>query len=229
MKIAVLTSIVGLDSISIQEPVYKNADYFLFTDLDVTFNGWITKKLYSSSWDDKYMSRRAAKIPKIIPHYLLPEYDFYIWHDYIHELNYDPEKLIIEFLKDHDFAMFKHPQRNSWLQELSVVYQYQIDHADLLEEQVKFYEKNKIPEFGNFFECAIFLRRNNKISNEICNLWYEQINKFSSRDQISLPFAFNKHKDVRINTIPGTCHVHTGGNAYFIQNHPPLRHIGKVN
>jgi len=229
LKIAVLTSIVGLDSISIREPVYKNADYFLFTDLDVTFNGWITKKLYSSSWDDKYMSRRAAKIPKIIPHYLLPEYDFYIWHDYIHQLNYDPEKLVQESLKEHDFAFFKHPERNSWLSELNIIYQYQIDHANLLEEQFKFYQNIGLPEFGNFFECAIFLRKNNTISNKVCNLWYEQINKFSSRDQISLPYALHKNPDIKLNTLNGSCHIHNGGNSYFVQTQAPLRHLGKVN
>ena len=98
-KIAVVTSVVGVSSFDMYTPKHSNADYFLFTELNCSFPGWNVKKLYPYSIDSKYQNRRTAKIPKILPHQVLPDYDYYIWHDHTNYVSMNPEEIISSYLQ----------------------------------------------------------------------------------------------------------------------------------
>jgi len=226
-KIAVVSCGIGLNSIQLYEPIFKNADYYFFTDSNVSSSFWNIRKLYSESLDSKYSNRRCGKIPKILTHYLLPQYDYYIWHDYTHELNCDPELMVSKFLNNYDIAFFKHFERTSWDTELEVVKQSNLDHDFLLDNQKLVYQQMNIEKDKNFYECTCFIRRNNDIANKTFSFWYEHINQFSSRDQISLPAAIQKHNP-KINVMDGVCQMYHGGNNYIVQIRHSLRYLGLV-
>lgn len=229
-KIAVITALVGVSSIELYKPLHLNADYYFYSDMVVpeTNNFWNFRRLYPASMDIKYENRRCGKIPKMLGHYLLPQYDYYIWHDYTHMLREDPEKLVETYLKDADFGFFNHPHRNCWEQELKVVYSSQLDHKDLLEDQYVVFNKLNVAKNKNFFECTTFIRRNNLIANKVCSLWHESVCKYSSRDQLSLPLALQKYNP-KISILPGTCQGYYGNNTLIPQIRGSLRLEGKVS
>ena len=171
MKIAVVTAAVGLDTVELYQPkptvTSDHIDYFIFSDSEIPkHHRWKSRKLFLASQDEYYEHRRTAKLPKIMTHYLLPEYDYYIWHDYTHEVKVDPDEIVRKYLRDNDFAFFKHPHRNSWHTELEEVRKGGLDHADVLVEQRNHFEETGIEKGKNFYACTCFVRKNNDIANK---------------------------------------------------------------
>ena len=86
MRIAVLTSVLGLNNATIKDPSIHfddpDIDYFAFVDRDHGLKIWkqiMTPKF--STLSDNYEDRRNAKLPKVLGFMLVPGYDYYIWHD----------------------------------------------------------------------------------------------------------------------------------------------------
>jgi len=222
-KIAVITAVVGLKELSLYPPTYKNADYFIFSDLDLPKHDvWNVRKLYPAFIDKEYENRRTGKIPKIIPHYLLPDYEYFIWHDYTHYVKLDPQTIVDTYLKDHDLAFFKHPHRKCWYEELVTVRMASLDNKDILDQQKEFYERTGVKKKQDFYECTCFVRRNNEVANKVCSLWYDHVSKFSSRDQLSLPAAIQAYNP-RVNVMEGTCQMYYGNNKIIPQYRHSLR------
>ena len=227
MNIAVITAAVGLKEGSLYDPKPTISsgytDYFVFSDIDIPEHyRWKSRKIFVASQDEDYEARRSAKIPKMLAHYLLPEYDYYIWHDYTHKVAIDPEKIIENYLGDNDFAFFKHPQRDSWDTELEEVRRSNLDHGSLLDIQKNHYNEVGVKKNQDFYECTCFVRRNNEIANKTCSLWYDHATKFSSRDQVSLPAAIQKYNP-KISIMPGTCQIYYGNNEIIPQFRHSLR------
>jgi hypothetical protein len=232
MKIAVVTAAVGLDTVELYQPkptvTSSHVDYFIFSDSEIPkHHRWKSRKLFLASRDEYYEHRRTAKLPKIMTHYLLPEYDYYIWHDYTHRISLDPEEIVETYLKDNDFAFFKHPHRDSWDSELEEVRKGRLDHTSLLDEQRKHFEGAGIEKAKNFYECTCFIRRNSEKANKTCSLWYDYVSKFSSRDQLSLPAALQRYAP-KVTTMPGTCQMYYGNNEIIPQYRHSLRIQGLV-
>ena len=232
MKIAVVTAAVGLRDIPLYEPKptvsSSHVDYFIFSDSDIPkHHRWKFYKLFLASQDQQYEHRRTAKLPKIMTHYLLPEYDYYIWHDYTHKVSLDPEDIIKTHLKDNDFAFFNHPHRDSWHTELEEVRKGRLDHSSILDEQKRHFEEAGIEKGKNFYECTCFVRRNSEKANKTCSLWYDYVSRFSSRDQISLPAALQRYTP-KVTTMPGTCQMYYGNNEIIPQYQHSLRVQGLV-
>jgi len=226
-KIAIVTSVVGVSGFDMYTPKHANADYFLFTEQDCSFPGWTVRKLYPFSLDKKYENRRTAKIPKILTHQLLPTYNYYIWHDYTNYVSLDPEKIISDYLKDSDFAFFNHPHRNCLYDEAIEVLRSRLDHNEKINMQIKYYTEMKVKEKNNFFEATTFVRRNNDVCNKVCTFWYEHMDKFSSRDQISLPAALQEYSP-KISILPGNTSIYFGNNNIIPAFRDTLRMQGKV-
>ncbi|MEK6829635.1 MAG: glycosyltransferase domain-containing protein [Nanoarchaeota archaeon] len=202
-KIAVITSIFG-NGTKLFDPatVFENTDYFAFVDKEHDCKVWKQIKSPSFSMDQKYQGRRDAKIYKIMPHLFLPEYDVYIWTDPTHELIKNPHDVCDEYLKEHDIALFYHTTRKCAYKEAAEIIKLNYDHIDLVENQVKYYSDSGFPERHGLFELPVSIRKNCESINAMNLRWWEQICKFSSRDQISLPFVLWS-MNIRPNILPG--------------------------
>lgn len=204
MKIAILTSICGLTS-KLVEPknIFDNADYYAFVDkIDENIKIWNQLPALDFTLDNKYKGRRNAKIYKVLPHLFLPNYDYWFWVDCTHELVMNPEKVIHEYMKDSQIALWNHTTRNCAFKEAQEIININYDHADLVEAQLKYYKSEGYPEDNGLYELPVSIRKNtDKI--KVLNLrWWEQICKFSSRDQISMPFVLWK-TNIKPLILPG--------------------------
>lgn len=194
MKIAIVSACYGID-LKIPSVINdENTDYHLFTDQDININnrGWAIHKNKFNSSIKKFNSRRSAKIFKVLPEYFLPDYDFYIWHDISHQLIMSPTTIINDYLKDEDFAVFKHRFRDSSLEELKFVIKHKVDSKSLLKSQLKEYKKNSELDKYGLYELPTFIKAKNSFTNNFSLMWWEQITKYSSRDQISFPYVCSK-------------------------------------
>jgi hypothetical protein len=194
-KIAVITSISGISN-KLENPkiVFDNVDYFAFVDKIQNNSIWNQRLISDFTTDDKYQGRRNAKIFKVLPHLFLPDYDYFFWVDSTHELILDPHYVIKNIIFEANIALFRHSQRNCVYDEADELIKLNYDHVSLIADQIDFYKSKNFPKDAGLFELPCSIRRNTPSINTLNLMWWELICKYSSRDQISLPFAMHKLK-----------------------------------
>jgi Protein of unknown function (DUF616) len=193
IKIAIITSIFG-NNIELFDPpiVFNNASYYAFVDRKHNVKCWNQIDAFDFSCDPQFSARRNSRIYKILPDLFLPDYDYYLWIDSTHAVMKDPEIIINEFLSKSDIALFRHGVRDCLYKEAEAVLKYGYDYPDLVNNQIKFYLMNNYPRNNGLYETPALIRRNTKSILRLNLMWWEHICKFSSRDQISLPYVLNK-------------------------------------
>ena len=164
-KIAIVTAYVG-QTLVVPPPAKFStvADYYFFCNLDAKQNGWTTRPLYPQSLDEKYRYRRGAKLPKLLSHHVLPDYDYYFWHDVTFCLEIDPFIVLSHIEsqgKRFDACFFPHPWRNCVYDEASEILRINRDHSDLIKAQMEYYKKLGYPDKNGLYEATCFIRKNN--------------------------------------------------------------------
>lgn len=216
MKIAILTSSINMGTV--KDPQYNNysipgtIDYYAFVDHDHGCTVWNQMSSFKfSNVDPVYGSRRNAKLPKILGSFLLPGYDYYIWHDNHCEVFMDPTRIITDILGDKDMALFKHPRRDCVYEEINEVAQSTFDTSDNLDAVRNFLRSVNYPEHSGLFELTSFAYKSSHKISEAMWAWWELLCRFSSRDQITFPYIANKY-GITYNIIPGAALAYGGNN-----------------
>jgi hypothetical protein len=221
MKIAVVTAISGLNNKLIDPKIkFNNVDYYAFVDKITPDSIWNQQKIHNFTLDKQYTGRRNAKIYKILPHLFLPEYDYYFWADSTHEVIMNPYSVVEDIINDSEIALFSHPYRNCVYDEAKELLSLETyDYPDLIKNQMKYYISEKYPKNKGLYELPCFIRKNAFSINTACLMWWEIICKYSSRDQISLPYVLFKN-----NITP--CMLSGYANKGFYANDiiPQVRH-----
>jgi hypothetical protein len=211
-KIAVLTSIFGgVNNLHDPQTKFENTDYFAYVDRIHDCKIWNQIMAPSFTMDEKYKGRRDAKIYKIMPHLFLPGYDFYFWTDPTHELVKNPHEVCEEYLKDHDIALFYHTTRKCAYKEAEEIIRLNYDYPELVRSQIDYYKSVGFPEKQGLYELPVSIRKNCDKINIMGMRWWEQICKYSSRDQISLPFVLWS-MGIKPNILPGLANGYLHAN-----------------
>ena len=224
-KIAVITASIG--SLDLYNPIefHDTVDYHAFVKGPAVHkkDGWIRHEAPNFSVDNHYKNRRDAKLPKVLPQLVLPGYDYYVWIDCTNKLVVNPKVMIDKYLIEHDIAGFLH-DRKCVYEEIDICKSHKLDHKNRLDKTEEFLKNNKFPTKMRFTENTCRIQRNTPTINNMCLMWWDLICQFSSRDQLTLPFALWKNK-VEINLMPGKAQ---GNNPYM-----PLfkygTHVRKIN
>jgi hypothetical protein len=218
-KFLVLTSNIG-DKNILKDPKQKfdNCDYLAFVDKEYDVNIWKQMPAFKYSLIDNFTYRRNAKPYKILSSLLFKEYEYVIWCDSNKNLNCDPEEIIKKY-GDFDLLLFKHPERQCLFQEMKICAKWGLDDINLFKQQAQFYFDQGMPTDYGLFEMTIFIKKNSPKIMNFDLMWWEQISKFSSRDQCSLTYCLWKSQgELNIKTFEGHANPYGGGNAYFYQN-----------
>lgn len=226
MKIAIVTALCGNRESLVNPPVvHKNADYFAFVDREWTdATAWKQLPLEKRYTGDRYSDRRNAKYYKILPHRELSDYDYWMWADVSHSVIENPENIVNLHMGTADVGVFRHTQRNCLFQEANELRKLGYDHIDLIDKQTQQYRQEGMPtEFG-LYELPVSVRKNSEAVRNFNELWWEQIEKFSSRDQLSFPYCLFKSK-LELKVLPGYANGYNRcgqiGNNFLI---PQTRH-----
>lgn len=223
MKFLVLTAITNGKDQLLDPPVkYDDCDYIAFVDKEYpNIKTWEQRNVLNFSVIDTFAGRRNAKVFKILSTLMFPEYDYIIWEDGNHQLKKDPKLIIEEYGDDVDILLFKHPDRKCCYEEMNAVAQWNLDYRHNVENQYRYYKSVNMPDNYGLFEMSTFIVKNTQAVKEFQLMWWEQICKFSSRDQISLPFCLWKmDKKIKKKRLKGFANLFAmdgknEGNDYF--------------
>ncbi len=229
-KFLVVTSITNSKDKLIDPPQkYDNCDYYAFVDKKETVKIWEQFDIFNFSSIDNFKHRRNAKPYILLSTIMFPNYEYIIWMDGNHQLKVDPENILNEY-GDSSLYVFKHPDRNCVYDELDSCIKWRMDSQKILTEQLNYYKEIRFPQKFGLFEMPTFIVKNTHKVKELQLTWFEQINRFSSRDQISFPFSVWKHKMIdEINILKGYANIFSmegknNGNEYFIDQGRHLKY-----
>ncbi|GFQ07121.1 hypothetical protein PHJA_002856200 [Phtheirospermum japonicum] len=146
--------------------------------------------------------RRNGKIPKLLLHRLFPNARYSMWVDAKLELVVDPFLILERFLwrKNASFAISRHYKRFDVFEEAEAnKAAAKYDNASI-DFQVEFYKKEgltpysvaKLPITSDVPEGCVIVREHIPISNLFTCLWFNEVDRFTSRDQISFSTVRDK-------------------------------------
>jgi hypothetical protein len=225
MNYLVITSITGNKDVLVDpDTSFDNCTYVAFVDeINHNLSVWNQVKNHEFSMIDPLRHRRNAKAEKIlcIPQVMDTAFDYIIWHDGTHQLAMNPENIINKY-GDADMYLFRHAQRRCLYQEIAAVLEAKLDNEDLVKSQMEFYQRVGMPPYFGLYEMGCYIRKVNQITIDFGLAWFEQVCKFSSRDQLSFPFVlWNFEERLKVKILKGNCSKYIGtpfeneGNKYF--------------
>lgn len=147
-------------------------------------------------------SRRNGKIPKLLLHRLFPNVRFSLWLDGKLELVVDPYQILERFLwrSGDTFAISRHYRRFDVFEEAEANKAAgKYDNASI-DAQVEFYRReglthynsSKFPITSDVPEGCVIIREHTPITNLFTCLWFNEVDRFTSRDQISFAIVRDK-------------------------------------
>jgi hypothetical protein len=217
-KFLILSSITNNKAELLDPSVrYDDCDYIAIVDRMYNTKIWKQVILTPFSCIDLQQHRRNAKIYKILSFLFFPQYEYIIWVDGTHNLKKSPQDIITEY-EEFDLLVFKHPDRNCLFQEIETVKQRNLDTAEVLDEQKKYYTFMQMPQNYGLAEMTCFIKKNTPAVKQLEMMWWEHICRFSSRDQCSLTYCLwllRQTKNINIKTFKGFANLYAGGNIYF--------------
>ena len=172
-------------------------DYDDIKDPNVMSDGWdyfvITDKLQGSLvWEDVIYKDEGD--PKMkMEHVLTKPWDF-IDFDVCAiiggqiELGMDLNKVVMT----HDMSVPKHPTRDCVYQEANACIMLGKDDTDVINEQMDRYEADGYPEGNGMVQTGITFRKYTEAVVELGDMWWNQVNIGSKRDQLSFNYCCHK-------------------------------------
>ncbi|EOY17187.1 Alkaline ceramidase TOD1/Probable hexosyltransferase MUCI70 - like 7 [Theobroma cacao] len=148
--------------------------------------------------------RRVGKIPKLLPHRLFPSARYSIWLDSKLRLQRDPLQLLDYFLwrKGHEYAISNHYDRHCVWEEVAQNKKLNKYNHTVIDEQFEFYQADGLKKFNssdpnkllpsNVPEGSFIVRAHTPMSNLFSCLWFNEVERFTPRDQLSFAYTYQK-------------------------------------
>ncbi|KAI3741162.1 hypothetical protein L1987_58829 [Smallanthus sonchifolius] len=160
---------------------------------------WKVVVIYNLPYTDP---RRNGKVPKLLSHRLFPNARYSIWLDGKLKLVVDPYQILERFLwrENASFAISRHYKRfDVFLEAEANKVAAKYDNASI-DFQIDFYKKEgltpyssaKLPIRSDVPEGCVVIREHVPISNLFTCLWFNEVDRFTSRDQVSFSTVRDK-------------------------------------
>lgn len=189
-----------------EEDVARDSDvpFICFTDdSTLTSKTWEVVQVEPRVPHD---STRSARALKILGHPVLEDYDETLWIDNTVALTRPPDALFDEWLADAEVAAPLHSFRSSVLAEAEAVLDAGLDDCARVYEQLSHY----LASDGDVLEenphwTGMLARRRTDRSDAAMTAWWEQVLRYSRRDQLSFVPVMRRH-GVRLGSLPVDSH-----------------------
>lgn len=195
MKKIVYTTVFG-NNYTLKDPTYinKDWDHICFTDRKIRSNIW--KVIYIKKFNNPRKKAREIKIR--CDKYLDFDISFYV--DSKFTITCNPDKFTKKHLK-YDLCLFSNHKRNCAYLEANYCIKKGVGNKQDIINQINFYKEDGFPKGFGKYATGILIRRNTPELLNFMKLWYEQIDKYSNRDQISFPYIMWKNP-IKFTTMP---------------------------
>lgn len=204
----------------LNEPYHKQPgfDYFCFTD---------NKNLKSDIWKFIYMEGDVKKQReiKILAHKYLKEYELTVYIDGSHQL-----KDISPLLKAYKGGIFmaQHYSRRCVYRELSAVLSIKKADRSTCNAQLQALKKSGVRANTGLWETGFMIRDKSKQVINLCEKWYEILEKYTHRDQLSLPHAVHLTKakiiSMRAHVVRRHFTIHPHNNPKKLNGQAKVNH-----
>eukprot|EP00268_Persea_americana_P025880 TRINITY_DN2522_c0_g1_i12.p1 TRINITY_DN2522_c0_g1~~TRINITY_DN2522_c0_g1_i12.p1 ORF type:complete len:617 (+),score=103.40 TRINITY_DN2522_c0_g1_i12:923-2773(+) len=198
---------------NISEAAKKNVCFYMFVDGDTEtylknssmLDGtnrvglWRVVVVHNLPYAD---ARRNGKVPKLLLHRIFSNARFSIWIDGKLELVVDPYQILERFLwrTNATLAISRHYRRFDVFAEAEANKAAgKYDNASI-DYQIEFYKREgltpyssaKLPITSDVPEGCVIIREHVPITNLFTCLWFNEVDRFTSRDQISFSTVRDK-------------------------------------
>lgn len=191
-KIAVVSAISGgYDSVKFPAVIDSRLDYIIYSDTPVENPGFYDVRPLPYVDTDK---TRSARFVKTNIHNLLPDYDYVVWIDANIMIVGDIyESIINPVIKSKKaFGAMLHPTRQSPYDEMIECIKANKDDVNAIIEQKKFYEDQGFKSDHLIESNILVYKVSDKTMAPFLKEWWNQIDRFSRRDQLSINYSLNK-------------------------------------
>ncbi|KMT19272.1 hypothetical protein BVRB_1g012800 [Beta vulgaris subsp. vulgaris] len=159
-----------------------------------------------------FMDQRLnGKIPKMLGHRLFPSAEYSIWVDSKSQFRRDPLGVLEALLwrSNSVLAISQHGARSSVYDEAKAVVKKNKATPEEVEVQLSQYHTDGLPDDKRFngrkalAEASIIIREHSPLTNLFMCLWFNEVVRFTSRDQLSFPYVLWRLKVLNdINMFP---------------------------
>ncbi|KAI7739425.1 hypothetical protein M8C21_010768 [Ambrosia artemisiifolia] len=148
--------------------------------------------------------RRVGKIPKLLAHRLFQNARYSIWLDSKLRLQLDPLLVLEYFLwrKGNEYAISNHYDRHCVWDEVAQNKKLNKYNHTVIDEQFAFYRADGLTRFNpmdpqkllpsNVPEGSFIVRAHTPMSNLFSCLWFNEVERFTPRDQLSFAYTYQK-------------------------------------
>ncbi|KAG5233237.1 transmembrane protein [Salix suchowensis] len=150
--------------------------------------------------------RRVGKVPKLLPHRLFPSARYSIWLDSKLRLQVDPLLVLEYFLwrKGYEYAISNHYDRHCVWEEVAQNKKLNKYNHTVIDQQFASYQADGLKRFNvsdpnkllpsNVPEGSLIVRAHTPMSNLFSCLWFNEVDRFTPRDQLSFAFTYQKFR-----------------------------------
>jgi len=198
-RFAIFTACIG-DYDEIIQPLVSDCrfDFYVFTN-DV-------KEDHIGVWQVKPVKycnddlTRVARYVKTHPEELLPSYEATLWLDANIKImsSWVYDRFISLYECNIDMASVQHPVRDCIYDEAYKVVSsntpWPLEHDTIAVSLCHKIWKDGYPRHNGLYETGVLYRRNNELVSECDKLWWNIINDYSKRDQLSFNYVIWKTK-----------------------------------
>lgn len=214
-RFCVYTALIGgYDEVRQPLAVDEDFDYFLFSD-DIAPQRIGVWEVRPFGYKNE-IATKTSRWPKLHPHILLPDYEASVYVDaniiIRSDTFYGRVKELFE--KGVKIASLIHPDWTCTYQELLHIMYLGWETERMTMEWGHFLRKEGFPrEMGTFENRVIFRRHNNEKVIAIDELWWNCIERYARRDQLSFRYCLWKEKVDCQGFLPIGCSAKD--NPYF--------------
>lgn len=181
----------------------SDIDKFCFTDLNINGdmipishgqfvkNGFYEIKKMKLNHRTSIRNQRFVKI--CIPDEIFDNYEYSLYSDCKRPFMFDFDFLLSRMEPQSDFLIRRHQKRTCLYDEAMVCIKKKKDSEEIITKQTDFYRSKNYPRHNGLYVSFWLFRRHTEKMKMFSMLWWMQLEKYSHRDQISLPYVVWKH------------------------------------
>jgi hypothetical protein len=138
--------------------------------------------------------RRQRQVKICIPDEIFNNYEYSVYIDCKRPLAVDFEWLLGFLVPGSDFATRLHRRKRDCVyEEGKICIERGMDNEEIISKQLEFYRDEGYPVHNGLYWTTILIRRHTERLKMFSMFWWMQLEKYSFRDQISLPYVAWKH------------------------------------
>ena len=192
-RIVVFTAIANnYDSLKLPEILEPEFDYVVFAKPKVNEIGvWQVRNMPYKNKDPV----RECRFVKTHPHKLLAEYDIAIWIDSNIMIVNKLYPYVSKFIKsNYVVGAIPHPIRKNIYQEFEACKSLDKDKIIKMKAQIDYYRSINIKHNDLIESNFMMFKLKVPETHNFLNLWWNQIDQYSRRDQLSLNFSLSRNQ-----------------------------------